>query len=61
MFLGSIIRYHPHRFESILSDKDIWMIDEFLKTQPLQFTNILLSKLLSTPVFGSRMPLQSES
>ena len=59
-FPGSITRYHPYMFESILSDKDIWMIGEFLKTQPPQFMNMLLSKLLSTPVFGSRMPLQSE-
>ena len=56
-FLGSITRYHPYMFESILSDKDIWMIDEFLKTQPHQFMNILLSKLLSTPILGSRMPM----
>ena len=47
-------------FESILSDKDIWMIGEFLKTQPYQYMNILLSKLLSTPILGSRMPLQYE-
>lgn len=59
-FLGSITRYHPYMFESILSDKDIWMIGEFLKTQPPQFMIILLSKLLSTPIFGSRMPNQSE-
>lgn len=55
-FLGSITRYHPYIFESILTDKDIWMIGEFLKTQPIQFMNILLSKLLSTPIFSSRMP-----
>ena len=59
-FLGSITRYHPYMFESILSDKDIWMIGEFLKTQPYQYMNILLSKLLSTPILGSRMPLQYE-
>ncbi len=45
-FLGSITRYHLYMFESILSDKNIWMIGEFLKTQPPQFMNILLSKLL---------------
>ena len=60
IFPGSITRYHPYMFESILSDKDIWMIGEFLKTQPPQFMNMLLSKLLSTPIFGLRMPLQSE-
>ena len=55
-FLGSITRYHPYLFESLLSDKDIWMIGEFLKTQPYQFMNILLSTLMSTPLFTSRMP-----
>lgn len=59
-FLGSVTRYHPYMFESILSDKDIWMIGEFLKTQPPQFMTILISKLLSTPMFGSRMQLKSE-
>ena len=56
-FLGSVTRYHPYMFESMLSDKEIWMIGEFLNTQPYQFINTLVSKLLSTPVYGSRMPV----
>lgn len=55
-FLGSITRYHPYMFESMLSDKEIWMIRESLNTQPYQFVNTLVSKLISTPVYGSRMP-----
>lgn len=55
-FLGSITRYHPYLFESVLSDKEIWMVTEFLKTQPYQFVHTLTSEFLTTPVYSSRMP-----
>ena len=42
-FFGSITRYHPHLFESYLSEKYIWLIAEFLKTQPKQFLYISTS------------------
>lgn len=34
-FWGSITRYHPYLFDSLLTEK--WLISEFLKTQPKQF------------------------
>lgn len=55
-FLGSITRYHPYLFESVLSDKEIWMVTEFLKTQPHQFIHTITSNFLTTKVLSSRMP-----
>lgn len=42
-FFGSITRYHPHLFESYLSEEYIWLIAEFLKTQPKQLLYISTS------------------
>lgn len=55
-FFGSITRYHPYLFEKVLSEKEIWLVSEFLKTQPLQFLLLLTSKVLGKPLFLSRMP-----
>lgn len=42
-FFGSITRYHPHLFETYLSEKYNWLVAEFLKTQPSQFLYISTS------------------
>lgn len=42
-FFGSITRYHPDLFDSILTAKEYWMVSEFLKTQPKQFLYHILS------------------
>lgn len=55
-FLGSITRYHPYLFESVLSEKEIWMVTEFLKTQPYQFIDTITSSFLTKRVLSSRMP-----
>lgn len=55
-FFGSITRYHPYLFEKVLSEKEIWLVSEFLKTQPLQFLLLLTSKVLGKPLYTSRMP-----
>ncbi len=57
-FLGSITRYHPYLFEKILSDKEIWMVSEFLKTQPFQFLMLVTSRILGRPILSSKMPFQ---
>lgn len=54
-FFGSITRYHPYLFEKVLSDKEIWIVSEFLKTQPKQYLHLLTSKVLATPVLFSKM------
>ena len=56
-FFGSITRYHPYLFEKVLTDKEIWLVSEFLKTQPFQFILLLTSKVLGRPLFTSRMPI----
>lgn len=55
-FFGSITRYHPYLFEKVLSEKEIWLVSEFLKTQPLQFLLLITSKVLGKPLYTSRMP-----
>lgn len=42
-FFGSVTRYHPHLFETNLSEEYNWLIAEFLKTQPMQFLYISTS------------------
>jgi len=58
-FFGSITRYHPYLFEKVLSEKEIWLVSEFLKTQPLQFILLLTSKIIGKPLYTSRMPFIS--
>lgn len=49
-FLGSITRYHPYMFERIFSDKEQWLMSEFLTTQPKQFLYLLTAKILGQNV-----------
>ena len=53
-FFGSITRYHPDLFDSILTAKEYWMVSEFLKTQPKQFLYYMLSYINGTEVFFSK-------
>ena len=53
-FLGSITRYHPYFFDSLLSAKEQWLIDEFLHTQPLQFMYMVTSKVVGNYVYHTR-------
>ena len=49
-FFGSITRYHPYMFDKLLSDQQMWLISEFLKTQPIQFLHIVTSKTIESAV-----------
>ena len=53
-FFGSITRYHPYFFESILNAKEQWLISEFLNTQPMQFMYNVTSKVVGKYIFKSR-------
>lgn len=53
-FFGSITRYHPDLFDSILTAKEYWLVSEFLKTQPLQFLYYMISFVNSTEVLFSK-------
>lgn len=59
-FFGSITRYHPYLFEKVLSEKEIWLVSEFIKTQPLQILLLLTSKVLGKPLYISRMPFSQK-
>ena len=45
-YLGSITRYHPYMFDKIFSDKEQWLMSEFLTTQPKQFVYLTSAKTL---------------
>lgn len=49
-FLGSITRYHPYMFDRIFSDKEQWLMSEFLTTQPKQFLYLATAKILGQNV-----------
>ena len=53
-FFGSITRYHPYLFERILSDKELWLVSEFLNTQPTQFLFYITSKVTGNYIYKSR-------
>jgi hypothetical protein len=45
-YLGSITRYHPYLFDEIFSDKEQWLVSEFLNTQPKQFLYLATARVL---------------
>lgn len=49
-YLGSITRYHPYMFDEIFSDKEQWLMSEFLSTQPKQFLYLATSSVLGQTV-----------
>jgi YaaC-like Protein len=49
-YLGSITRYHPYMFDKLFSDKEQWLMSEFLTTQPKQFIYLATAKVLGQHV-----------
>lgn len=49
-YLGSITRYHPYMFDEIFSDKEQWLMSEFLSTQPKQFLYLATANVLGQSV-----------
>lgn len=49
-YLGSITRYHPYMFDKIFSDKEQWLMSEFLNTQPKQFLYLATARILGQSV-----------
>lgn len=49
-FLGSITRYHPYMFERLFTDKEQWLMSEFLTTQPKQLLYLMTAKILGQNV-----------
>lgn len=54
-FFGSITRYRPYVFDELLSDKNKWLMSEFLKTQPKQFLYLVTSRVLGRNIRQSWM------
>lgn len=54
-FFGSITRYQPNLFDQLLTDKNMWLMSEFLKTQPKQFLYMMTSRFLGHNVRQSWM------
>lgn len=53
-FLGSITRYNPYFFDTLMDAKEQWLISEFLNTQPKQFIYYMASAVVGKPVLQSR-------
>lgn len=49
-FFGSITRYHPYLFDSLLTEQQMWLIGEFLKTQPKQFLHAVTSRTIESAI-----------
>ena len=49
-FFGSITRYHPYLFDDMLTDQEMWLVSEFLRTQPKQFLYTLTSRTIECAV-----------
>ena len=49
-YLGSITRYKPHDFDSIISRGYEWLVAEFLETQPSQFLYLVASHIAGVEV-----------
>ena len=50
-YLGSITRYHPYMFDEIFSDKEQWLMSEFLNTQPKQYLYLATARVLGQSVY----------
>lgn len=53
-FLGSVTRYNPYFFDTLMDEKEQWLISEFLNTQPKQFLYFIASAIVGKPVLQSR-------
>lgn len=49
-FFGSITRYHPYLFDSLLTEQQMWLISEFLNTQPKQFLHAVTSRTIESAI-----------
>lgn len=50
-YLGSITRYHPYLFDEIFSDREQWLVSEFLSTQPKQYLYLATARILGQSVY----------
>jgi hypothetical protein len=44
-YLGSIVRYKPQRFASLVGTKYHWLIEEFLQVAPKQFVALIINEI----------------
>lgn len=44
-YLGSIVRYKPQRFTSLIGNKYHWLMEEFLQIAPKQFVTLLVNEI----------------
>ena len=44
-YLGSIVRYKPQRFASLIGNKYHWLVEEFLQVAPKQFVALMINEI----------------
>lgn len=47
-YLSNLVRYNPHFLEELLSKKEAWIIDSFIRTCPLVFLRSMVSRIVNT-------------
>lgn len=50
-YFGSVTRYHPYDFDKIRAGRYGWLIDDFLRTQPLQFVYLCASHMVKRDLY----------
>lgn len=58
-YLGSVTRYKPHHFDSIVSRGYEWLVADFLDSQPSQFLYLLASTIAGVEVKKPYATIQS--
>lgn len=54
-YLSNLVRYNPKYLEELLSKKEAWIIDSFIRTCPLAYLRSMISRIVNTDfVLSSR-------
>lgn len=54
-YLSNLVRYNPRYLEELLSKKESWLIDSFIRTCPLGYLRSMVSRITNTDyVIGKR-------
>lgn len=47
-YLSNLVRYNPRYLEELLSKREAWIIDSFIRTCPLAYLRSMVSKIIGT-------------
>lgn len=44
-YLGSLVRYQPHTYDRMLTEKDAWVLESFLRNCPIGYVKLILGAI----------------